>query len=202
MALTHWKTLFIGPVQKALYQAPTAPLPPPWRLVAHRAVGGLTEVGFVRDTAHLVIISTNGQGVLDCVTGDMIHRDRTQDGFDARSNRARNLADPDGPLVDMAGLSGGGLMNVTPDGWTARMFPLDWPRVHCILEPPGASIDFVHPKWRGHDKDARFYVVRHDYEPRVFGFSYSGQNLVWADSSDLIVWSRADAGGVEPHPTV
>jgi hypothetical protein len=46
-----------------------------WRRISYIAVGGLTEVGFGRDARFRLIVSHEGRGVVDCVTGSGVARD-------------------------------------------------------------------------------------------------------------------------------
>ena len=49
--------------------------PIPWKLVASVAIGGLRSVGFDRNSDNLLVVSSQGRGVLDCITGEKIARD-------------------------------------------------------------------------------------------------------------------------------
>ena len=52
-----------------------------WVPRVKRAVGGLTEVAFSRNYNHLLlIISSSGRGVLDCLSGEIIARDYEEYG--------------------------------------------------------------------------------------------------------------------------
>ena len=58
----------------------TAPSPLGWELVTMVVVGELTEVGFSKKENCLLMISSSGRGLFDCLTGQRIGRDVEADG--------------------------------------------------------------------------------------------------------------------------
>jgi hypothetical protein len=53
----------------------------PWKKIANHAVGGLFQIGYAEDSDLLLVLSHNGRGIFDCLTGERIARD-TKDAFD------------------------------------------------------------------------------------------------------------------------
>jgi hypothetical protein len=98
-------------------------------------VGGLTEVGFGDDSDLLLIVSSQGRGVVDCRTGERVARDRA-DPDDSWYDERRLLAEGIGPLegktIRLAGLHGGGLLNCGQQGWSVEALALDWPDVSLL----------------------------------------------------------------------
>lgn len=49
--------------------------PVPWKKVASFGIGGLTEVGYAPDSDLLLVVSSQGRGVFNCISGEKIARD-------------------------------------------------------------------------------------------------------------------------------
>ncbi|MFF7813082.1 hypothetical protein ACFZCF_14380 [Streptomyces sp. NPDC007945] len=180
-----------------LLAAPVVPAPAPWRSVFgdHAAVGGLTGVGFGVHpaTGHdlVMVVSTQGYGVFDAVTGERIARDR--DPEDEGPDGTPDLTCPwIGPLaggrVRVAGLFGGGLHRTSGDGWSLDVEAPDWPHHRILLSHNGGD-------WHRPPHTEGWWHVFHSTWStlRAAGFSPSGQTLVVATSSDLTLWTRRPA---------
>ncbi len=148
-------------------------------------------VGFEEDTDIALIVSSAGQGVVDCNTGELIFRNRDDDGYDERRLLGCRLDASKRAHVPMAGIHGGALKCVTDDGWHAQAITLKWPETCYLLEKPGASIFFSQLKFREAGRDGSFTLLSKDAETNVaFGFSWTGKTLVRATSSDIQIWHR------------
>jgi len=189
--------------QKLRAQYLSAPLvapPAPWRLAGPGpgvAVGGLQGVGFgvhpETGSDLLMVVSTDGFGLLDTDTGAKVARDREPgprvpipDGPDLACPGIGVLA---GTRVRIAGLFGGGLHATTDDGWTIDVVAPEWPLHRVILSAAGGRNDGGPGTtwWHvGNDEDSG--------ELRAAGFSPSGRTLVIATSSDVTLIVRARAG--------
>jgi hypothetical protein len=175
----------LEPVRERVKSLAVGAPPEPWRLISSLAVGGLTEVGFVDDSELILVLSWQGRGVVDCVTGEKLARDRSDDRGEWYGDDrliAKGFGPLDGQLVRLSGIWGGGLPTFTTDGWGARSLTLEWPRQHLLLTEPRA--DLYRP-------NARVSKLAIHSEVRAFGFSYSGRTLIIATSSDLTIYSRA-----------
>ncbi|MGH3761715.1 hypothetical protein [Actinophytocola sp.] len=176
--------------------APVGPPQPPWRpLVAAPtavAVGGLLGVGFATHPGDgvdlLLVASSQGRGLFDGATGERVARDPDPDfdypdGQDLCCTGIGILA---GVRVPLAGLFGGGLHRVTPDGWMLDIVTPDWPAERVVLSAPSQD-PFGEPDRGG-------WQVIHDEtvcELRAVGFSPTGTTLVIASSCDFIMFTRA-----------
>jgi hypothetical protein len=58
-----------------LRRKPVEVPPAPWKVATVFAIGGLTKVGYAPDSDFLLVISSQGQGVFDCLKGEKIARD-------------------------------------------------------------------------------------------------------------------------------
>lgn len=174
------------PIIQALRQADVAVQAGPWQQVLVRAVGAVTALGIDRKSEDIIVTSGNGQSIISGVTGEIIYRNREDDGLDRAALKGTRLDHPADERFDMAGLYGGGLRTVTDDGWTVERYA-----DYCLLHPPKASIHYLHPKWADNTFDATFHVLDKGGEDiRALGFSWTGRTLVCATSSTLTIWGR------------
>ncbi|NNN35957.1 hypothetical protein HLK59_37470 [Streptomyces sp. S3(2020)] len=178
--------------------APVVPAPEPWRPVFEGCapVGGLLGIGFAThpENGHdlVMVVSHDGHGLLDAVTGERIARDRDADPYPERDARADLSYPGPGPIADrrvhIAGLFGGGLHTGTDDGWVVEVVSPDWPHDRVVLSS-GSAMPHRAPHGEG------WWHVFHSYhsELRAVGFSPSGRTLAVATSSDVTLWTRAPA---------
>lgn len=182
--------------------APLTGPPEPWRATGVTEssvyVGGLQGVGFGVHPGTgddlLMIVSTDGLGLLDATTGAKIARDRDPDP---------QVATPDGPdlacpgigvltgtRVMIAGLFGGGLHTTTADGWSIDVVAPEWPHQRVILSAGGGlSAGEPGTSWW------HIFDDQQHGELRAAGFSPSGRTLVVATSSDVTLFVRSNAQG-------
>ncbi|MEV4947297.1 hypothetical protein [Streptomyces sp. NPDC053755] len=175
--------------------APVMPAPAPWRPVLDRTtpIGGLLGIGFAvhPDTGHdlVMVVSHDGHGLFDAVTGRKIARDRDPDLATSTPDAHPDLACPgigpvDGTEIRVAGLFGGGLHSTTADGWTVDVVSPDWPHDRVLLSADGGAN-------KGAAGGTWWHVFHSAHaELRTAGFSPSGLTLAVATSSDLTLWTR------------
>ncbi len=161
----------------------TAPVvcdvPPPWRRLQVWAVGGLFQVGYADGSDLLLVLSSQGRGVFDCITGEKLARDyqEAHDFFDPIKLTAAGFGPLAGQTVRMAGLFGGGLPLTTRDGWGLEAQARTWPTHSVFLSAPSTR----EPLCIGEDGAG---------EMRACGFSETGRSFVIATSCDLTVYAR------------
>lgn len=194
----------LSPYQREMRQrllaAPVVPAPAPWRRIACAPVGGLLGIGFVSHpgTGHdlVMVVSNDGHGLFDGVTGEKIARDRDPDDEDDSREADPALWCPGlgpaaGVRVRIAGLFGGDLHTTSGDGWKLEVVAPVWPNERVLLSRDGG---LPHP---GPHEEDWWHVFHSDYsELRAAGFSPSGQTIAVATSSDLSLWTR----GRRPQP--
>lgn len=169
-------------VRQRIRNSPVSSPPLPWTRLATRAVGGLTEVGYADDSDLLLVVSSQGRGVVNCRTGELVARDRTDpahDWYDERRLRAQGIGPLAGTWVRLTGLHGGGLINSGRAGWWVAAITLDWPDNNLLLGGPWGWI---------YDEKTPFVKLAVEREVRAFGFSDSGETFVIATSSELSVF--------------
>lgn len=159
---------------------PTVEDPPaPWRRSSVFAVGGLFGVGYAADRDLLLVLSSQGRGVFDCLTGEKLARDydEAHDFFDPIRLTAAGFGPLAGQTVRVGGLFGGGLPLTTADGWCLEAQARVWPTHSVFLTAPGARESVC----VGEDGAC---------ELRACGFSETGRSFVIATSCDLTVFAR------------
>ena len=164
-----------------------APLPAPWRALPSIAVGGLWHVGFAPDSDLLLVLSSSGRGVIDCLTGEKVARDDADYYAVSPKLEAEGIGPLEGQYVRLAGIHGGGLSHVTKDGWLIELHPLSWPEEEFFLCPPRQTMLWNPPG----EKPALSKIRPFPTSLVAYGFSPTGVSLVIATSSDLIIYSRA-----------
>ncbi|MFF7926467.1 hypothetical protein ACFZDP_35940 [Streptomyces mirabilis] len=178
--------------------APVVPAPEPWQPVFEYEygvpVGGLLGIGFASHptSGHdlVMVVSRDGHGLFDAVTGEKIARDRDPDPEDSTPDAVADLSCSGlGPVagsrVRIAGLFGGGLHTTTADSWTLEVVSPDWPNERVLLSHDGGM-----PHSGPHGERWWHLFHSHYSELRAFGFSPSGQTLAIETSSDLSLWTR------------
>ena len=65
----------LDPLRNKIRALHKVPPPNPWRTVGTVAVGGLRSVGFDRQSDLLLVVSIQGRGIIDCLSGAKVARD-------------------------------------------------------------------------------------------------------------------------------
>lgn len=161
--------------------------PPGWKITAAIAVGGLTEVGFSKVTNQLLVISSSGRCVIDCATGEKLARDYEEysDWYDSLSLNCQGIGPLDGEVVTIAGMCGGGLPTISKYGESLERAAPEWPVEDIFFCPPGKSALME----RHQDGCCRF-ISDHIH---CVGFSWNGEFIVSATSSNITIWQRLSA---------
>ena len=166
---------------------PTRP-PEPWALRASCAVGGLSSVGFARDSDLLLVVSSQGRGVFDGLSGERVARDHGDYAEDHLHLEAQGIGPLQGQTLRIAGAWGGGLALSTADRWSLHCVQVDWPGQDVVLIEPGS-----HLFGELYDRPAAMHKIHADSPLRACGFSATGRSLVIATHSELHLFSRAGA---------
>lgn len=161
----------------------TQPPLAPWKQAAAHAVGGLEMVGFAENSDLLLVVSSSGRGLFNCITGEKVARDYDEDlsWYDWAKISALGIGALDGQIIRLAGLYGGGLITVAKDGWKLYSIAPTFPDYRVILCPPYLSI---------YTDLAACVQVEQDYEIRAFGFSETGHSFVIALNHSLYIYAR------------
>ncbi|WP_349656785.1 hypothetical protein [Xanthomonas sp. 10-10] len=179
------QTNHLDPLKKQLRALKTVVPPSPWRRVAVIAVGGLRSIGFDRSSELLLVVSSAGRGIIDCRSGEKVARDYDEYYENEQFLEADGIGPLQGKTVRVSGLLGGGLPISTQDGWSMELVTLDWPVQDILLLEP---FSFLYGSL--YDKPTAFHKIGAELELRACGFSYTGNSLVVATSSDVAIFSR------------
>ena len=157
--------------------------PEGWTHVTTMAVGGLESVGFSQLGPYLLVVSSAGRGLINCETGEKRARDyEAYAGLSKVGLHCQGIGVTADELIQLSGISGGGLPLGNSAGDCLEVVHPDWPESNLIL-----SKSFKSPLVPGHQSDCRIIYVEH---LRAYGFSWCGNYIVAACGSDLDLWAR------------
>jgi hypothetical protein len=153
--------------------------PAPWRRLPVYGVGGLFQVGYAAGSDLLLVLSSQGRGVFDCLAGEKLARDynESHDFFDPIRLTGTGIGPLEGQAIRMAGLFGGGLPLTTLDGWLLEAQARAWPTHSVFLTAPGSRESIC----VGDDGAC---------ELRACGFSETGRSFIIATSCELAMFTR------------
>lgn len=157
--------------------------PSGWKHVASIAVGGLLSVGFSEKNTYLLVVSSQGRGVIDCDTGEKVARDeKPYEGLSENNLTCLGIEPIEGEVVALSGFNGGGLPQTTSKGESLELVAPNWPEYDLIL-----CQNFKSALVPGHQSEC---TKIYSEDVRAFGFSWCGNYLVAACESDLDLWQR------------
>lgn len=171
-----------------LKQIPSATNPIGWTNKGSFNVGGFEYFGFDESSDLLLVISSDGRGIIDLAKSEMVARDFTEDfildetlliceGFDILQDKTIKLAGKyGGSVLPIRSKSGESLRRVSP------LFPCE-----DIIYQPAFEDCFV----EGHNKNCVRIYRGFLY---CYGFSYSGNYFAIADDSGISFWERNSRG--------
>ena len=161
-----------------------------WIHRASVAIGGLENVGYAPNVDLLLVLSSQGQGVFDCMSGQRIARTGDESDWWENFDVSLGTVSGVGPLgkmrIPIHGLhSPDSLVKKTVDGWQL-----------LSVESGAAPISFEA------SADRTVYLISPDglfrkevnsdgpCELRAFGFSDTGNSFVVASSCELVIYCR------------
>jgi hypothetical protein len=154
------------------------------------AIGGLHEVGYATDQDLLIVLSSQGQGIFDCIKGEKIARVHDDmdwwDNYDEKTGIITGFDVLAGIEITTSGLhSEDKLPKKTADGWTLIITepePDEEPFEKYLVQ----KIHLISP-----DKEKIYITQDGACELRAFGFSGTGNSFIVATSCTLVIYSRA-----------
>ena len=151
------------------------------------AVGGLENVGFAEQSDKLIVLSSQGRGIFDCLTGQKIFRDDNEwwPTFEENRQTVIGFGELNNLPIKTCGLYGGDIFpKKTHDGWMLKSekTPEDPPFEKYLVN----RIYLIDPNSK------KYILVGKDgaCELRAWGFSDTGKSFIIALSCELIIWSR------------
>jgi hypothetical protein len=153
-------------------------------------IGGLENIGYAPKQDYLMVLSSQGQGIFDCIAGEKIAQLNNDSdwwqNFNQETNSIKGFDILDKTEISTCGLFGqNNLLKSTSDGWTLTVSnpePDDKPFEMYLVQ----KIHLVSP-----DKKEKIFITKDGpCELRAFGFSETGKSLIVALSCDLTIYSR------------
>ncbi|WP_407557910.1 hypothetical protein [Winogradskyella sp. 4-2091] len=172
-------------LQKLVDNAKKSDIPTGWKKETF-AVGGLSEVGFSKNHPEwLLIVSSQGRGIIDCSTFELTERDNNADfdWFNSYELWSMGIGKLANEKITISGLCGGGLPLLNQYGDGIQYMATEWPIIDLIFEPNFKSI-------YKEDDGKHCFRIFHDYELRAFGFSSNGEYFITATSSEINVYRK------------
>jgi hypothetical protein len=151
-------------------RVPSDDLPDPWTQRADLHTGGLTGVGTDAASRYLLVVSHDGRGVFDLASGERVARDRgnvPDTEFRENPFTVGGIGPLAGTMIPCAGLWGGALPQVTPDGWRTT------------------STELVGPDGQ------RYALPEPDAHVAAVGFTSTGEVLIYATGASVTLYFRA-----------
>lgn len=154
------------------------------------AIGGLENIGYAPKQDYLMVLSSQGQGIFDCLKGEKVARQNNGGEWWKNFDQAKNSIVGFGLLenveISTCGLFGGdNLPKSNSDGWTLTITepqPDDKPFEKNLVQ----KIYLISPN----NNEKTFIAKDGPCELRAFGFSETGNSFVVALSCDLTIYSR------------
>lgn len=176
------------PLKTQISQCPKSLPSSTWEIAGEFTVANLFDVGFDRESELLLVSSSSGLRLFDCVTGQKIARDTSEEALTDRFLDCRGIGALEHKTIRMAGIYGGGLPSITQDGWQVETVTLQWPEHHLLLVEPNSWLYGA-----DYNRPSTFHKLATESDVRAFGFSYSGRTLLIATSGDITFYRRRTA---------
>ena len=141
--------------------------------------GGLVAVGFGEGSDLALVVTHDGRGLIDCLTGEKVARDAATIYPDEQTFRIEGIGPLAGTSVATAGIDGGELRLETDDGWL-----LDG----RLSNSSDDEIRLLPPKPSESTEPAIFAGFMP--EVRVYGFSPTGRSFIIATGAEVFVYAR------------
>ena len=172
-------------LQKLVNQTEKTETPTGWKKETF-AIGGLSNVGFSKKFPEmLLVVSSQGRGVIDCSKFELIERDNNDswEWMDTYELWTMGIGKLSEEKILVGGIHGGGLPFLNKYGDSIKFMATEWPIIDLIFEPNFKSL-----YKEGEAKDC--FRIFHDYELKAYGFSYIGDYFITATSSEVNVYKK------------
>lgn len=152
------------------------------------AIGGLENVGYAANSDHLIVLSSVGRGIFDCLTRQKIFRDNGNwwHDYDEESCIIKGFGTETGQQIKVCGLFGEEKLPVrTADGWELIVS-------EPVQDAPPFEKYVVQNVFLKHPaNDSAIFITKDGpCEIRSFGFSETGKSFIVALSCELIIWTE------------
>lgn len=145
-----------------------------WKQKIIHPVGGLINLGFAEGSDLVLVVSHQGRGVYNCLSGERVARDRDENiwpDYDKANNTFSGIGPLLGSRIPTHGLYGG-------DSLVKHNHHRD------LLSKVEMQL------WLTPAQGARVAILDlSEIELRAYGFSPTGESFVVATNSDLLIWT-------------
>jgi len=160
-----------------------------WHKTGNWAIGGLQEIGFNSNSDLLMVLSSQGRGIFDCVKNEKIGRDYF-DYYMENWDSDLGIVEGFGILKDEKIKCGGFeapdiLKKETKDGWKIKIEKAIRP--NWKKEDVMSNVLYLTNK-EINEKIEIYYF--HSKIDRGYGYSETGNSFVIGTSSNLLIWNR------------
>ena len=174
-------------INSILEKIPSAQSPKGWKRKSTFAIGGLEYFGFAETSDILVVLSTQGRGLIDMAKDEKIARDNITDyPLDRMLLTGEGFDILEGKIIKLASKYGGSLLPVSNQSLETlvRVSPL-YPCEDIIFQPPYENC-FADGRSKNTHSDNCVRVYRGFLY--CYGFSFSGKYFVIADEGGVTYW--------------
>ncbi|MFT3886138.1 MAG: hypothetical protein QM724_12140 [Flavobacteriales bacterium] len=145
-----------------------------WKQKIIHPIGGLINIGFAEASDMLLVVSHQGRGVYDCLSGERVARDRDENiwpDYDKVTNTFSGIGPIQGLRIQTHGLYGGD--SLVKNNHHRDLLSKEATQLWIVPAhgPATASLDLA------------------EFELRVYGFSPTGESFVIGTDSDLRIWT-------------
>ncbi len=163
-----------------------------WQQKIVYAIGGLQNVGYVTGEDVLIVLSLQGAGIIDCLSGARLARNNKenwQEKFNEKNATVIGFDFLTDVVIKTHGLFGGdSLYKRSLDGW--RLSRKNSYSIFRFLRLKSSKREIVYL----HSPNMKESKVVHDAstcELRAYGFSDTGKSFIIASSCELVIYRRA-----------
>lgn len=154
--------------------------PHPWLRRYVVMTGGLVGAGFADASDLLLVVTHDGRGLVDCLSGEKIARDNVPSCPDEVTREVPGIGPVSAEQIVIAGeIFGGSLRHQSADGWRLEGVLTNSSEDKVTLIPPP-------------EQSSLAAMIFTDFVPeiRVFGFSPTGQSFIIGTGAEVFIFAR------------
>lgn len=153
------------------------------------AIGGLLEIGFKSNSDLLMVLSSQGRGIFDCIKGEKIERDNF-DYYMEKWNSELGIVDGFGILKNEVIKCGGFeapniIKQETNDNWTVEIKK----EIRPNWQNKNLEAEVMYLSNKKNNERIEVDVFHYGID-RGYGFSDTGNSFVVGTSSEIKIWKK------------
>lgn len=159
-----------------------------YKYLATVSIGGLYNVGYTDNSDNLIVLSSQGRGVIDCLTGGKIYRDSVDwwAGFEETSDTIMGFGPEAGKNIKIYGVNNPINFNIkTANGWELTVAN------PASDDPPFERFNVTKVYLNNYSLAEHDFITKDGAcELRALGFSQTGRSFVIALSCEIVIWTK------------